>query len=134
MSNNILNEIIVLVTKGCESCEIAKNLVKKAVDKSDVDINLEIYDCTDSDSHFMSLAKLYLTDDFPTTIFVKRGIVISKIVGTTTVDEITKEINKCFKQPIGQFGLHIGFEDTPDSRNTIGSILFIDIDNLLLTW
>ena len=93
MSNN-LNEIILFTTEGCEGCKIAERLINKAIEQSGIDINFEVRPI--ENSIFGNLAKLYLIDDFPTALFSKRGKVVGKIVGTTTVDEIIKEINRCF--------------------------------------
>ena len=93
MSNN-LNKIILFTTEGCEGCKIAGRLIDKAIEQSNIDINFEVHPI--ENSIFGNLAKLYLIDDFPTALFSKRGKVVGKIVGTTTVDEIIKEINKCF--------------------------------------
>lgn len=89
----IRNDIYLFVTEGCEGCKIAKTLINNAIIQSNLSINLEVFD----NSIFTSLSKLYNVDDFPTAIFIKNGMPVGKIVGTTTVDEIIKEINRCFK-------------------------------------
>lgn len=94
MSNN-LNEIILFTTAGCEGCKIAEKLINKAIEQSNINIDFEVHPI--ENSIFGNLAKLYLIDDFPTALFNKRGKVVGKIVGTTTVDEIIKTINECFK-------------------------------------
>lgn len=91
--NKDSNEIILFTTEGCEGCKIAKTLINNAIIQSNLSINLEVFD----NSIFTTLSKLYNVDDFPTAIFIKNGMPVGKIVGTTTVDEIIKEINRCFK-------------------------------------
>ena len=44
----------------------------------------------------ISQKNLELLQATATQLIVKRGKVVGKIVGTTTVDEIIKEINRCF--------------------------------------
>lgn len=86
------NDIYLFITEGCEGCKIAKTLINNAIIQSNLSINLEIFD----NSRFTTLSKLYKIDDFPTAIFIKNGMPVGKIIGTTTVDEIIKEINRCF--------------------------------------
>lgn len=95
MMNLKTNTITLFVTKGCEACNIAKNLLNTSIEKSKKSIELEVYDITD-DKPLSNIAKLYLIDDFPTAIFVKNGMVVHKVIGTSTVDELVKNINEIF--------------------------------------
>ena len=91
---NNLNEILLFTTEGCEGCKIAKKLINKAIEQSDKNISFDV--CPIEHPIFENLAKLYRIDDFPTAIFNKTGKTVGKIIGTTTVNEIIKEINRCF--------------------------------------
>lgn len=95
MNNDDLNTIYLFITEGCEGCKIAERLVNEAVETSDIKISFEV--CNIKHESFCNLAKLYGIDDFPTALFVKKGLPVGKIIGTTTVNEIVKEINRCFK-------------------------------------
>lgn len=94
MNNNDLNTIYLFITEGCEGCKIAKRLVNEAVEISNTKINFEV--CNIKYESFFNLAKLYGIDDFPTALFVKGSSPVGKIIGTATVNEIIKEINRCF--------------------------------------
>lgn len=93
--NNTENKIYLFTTEGCEGCKIAENLFNKAIDKSDINIKFEVVCC--NTDYLFQVSKLYYIEDFPTAVFVKNGINVSRIIGTTTVNEIVKTINECFK-------------------------------------
>ena len=92
---NKSNSIYLFTTEGCEGCRIAENIFNKAIDKSNISLNFEVVCC--NTDYLFQVSKLYQIDDFPTAVFVKHGLTIAKIVGTTTVSEILKTINECFK-------------------------------------
>lgn len=93
MSATTNNDIFIFVTEGCESCKIAENLTRKAIEESNISINLEVVNPFKQEH---SVAKL-LIDDFPTTMFIKRGKVIETVIGTNSVKELVNIINECFK-------------------------------------
>lgn len=84
-----MNTLILITTKGCESCSIMHGLVRSAIELSDCDVNFEVNDR----EYFESEIADYNVTDFPTLLFFKDNKYIKKEVGTSPVRTIQKWFN-----------------------------------------
>lgn len=94
-----MNTIRLIITNGCIGCNIAKNLIKKAIDllaytQINVEINVEIIDHLDE--NYRNFIREYAINDFPTIIFMKGDTVMSIHTGTMAVPQIIHEIKLWF--------------------------------------
>lgn len=95
--NQKSNLIELFVVEGCEACNIAERLIRKAIIQSKrEDVEIEIVDISDKHNDFTGIVRKFLFDDCPTIIFVKDGLTKEQIVGTRTVDEFVALIHKHF--------------------------------------
>lgn len=85
------NRVLVITTEGCEACEFMQRIVAKAYSEAKVeDTSLGIYDFQDKEIE--NLIEQENVIDFPTTLLIKDGLTICKIVGTMTKDELIEKI------------------------------------------
>ena len=88
-------KIIVVTTKGCEACNIAEKLIRKAMNNVNIqDIEFNTIDCLDLKYNmFVDLGELY---DFPTTLIIKDNIIVEKYTGTIPLNILEKKIKEWF--------------------------------------
>lgn len=72
-------KILILTTRGCEGCSIAKRNIELAISQTSTKIELECKDWKEEDSNFIKKHKI---KDFPTAIYFVDDKVIHKAVGT----------------------------------------------------
>lgn len=72
-------KILILTTRGCEACNIAKRNVELAISQTSTEIELEYKDWKEENSNFIKKNKI---KDFPTAIYFIDDKVIHKAVGT----------------------------------------------------
>lgn len=89
------NLVMLITTNGCEACHIAKRLIEKAISCVEIDIRFEIVDCLDP--YYWNFIKENNVTDYPTTLYIVDDIVKDKTIGTRTVYNIVKKLNKVFK-------------------------------------
>lgn len=90
-----MNTIRLIITNGCIGCDIAKNLIKKAIDLlPNKPINVEIIDHLDE--NYRNFIREYAIDDYPTIVFMKGNTVMSIHSGTMAVPQIIHEIKLWF--------------------------------------
>lgn len=91
-----MNDTIILVTtKGCEACNIMNNIIRQAINKSTfTHITLKVIDCLDK--QYRTKLNRYLVHDYPTALFCRDNEVITKFIGTHTVDFMSDAIKYWF--------------------------------------
>lgn len=63
-----MNKIILITTKGCEGCTIARNSIKDAISKTKKSITFEEKDITEVNKEFI---KTFRIEDFPAILLFK---------------------------------------------------------------
>jgi hypothetical protein len=91
-----MNRIKLITTEGCYACEIAKNLLEKAVNLVSDPINVEIVDAFDEKTRDFIQEYGLAIGDFPTMIFIRGDKVMSIHTGTMAVPQIIHEIRVYF--------------------------------------
>lgn len=88
------NKILLITTKGCDGCTIAKRNIFQALSNTSKKINLEIRDCEE-------LTKTYIRKlgikDFPAIILLKDDEIKVKYVGSVPTIVILRWIDVHFK-------------------------------------
>ncbi len=74
-----MNKILIITTKGCEGCQIAKYNVEQAINNSKKQIELEVKDCSEVDKKFIYIRKV---SDFPTVFYFIDDAIIHKTIGS----------------------------------------------------
>ena len=70
---------MLITTKGCLGCTIARNSIKDAINKTKKSITFEEVDCNDVSKKFL---KLFEITDFPTILFFKDEKLKVKKIGS----------------------------------------------------
>lgn len=73
------NKILLITTKGCEGCAIAKENIKLAITQSSKNIELEVVDKDEVKKDFVIANKI---KDFPTTFYLINERVVHKSIGS----------------------------------------------------
>ena len=89
-----MNEILLITTKGCAACTIMRRLITEAINESHKSITFKERDVKDADITFL---KDNIVTDFPTTFFIKDGIVKYRYTGTNPKVVILRWIDIHFK-------------------------------------
>ena len=89
-----MNRILLVTTKGCAACLIMNRLLNQAIEESHKSIALEVKDIKKVDTMFLRDNKV---TDFPTTFFIKDGVVKFRYTGTNPVTVIHRWIDIHFK-------------------------------------
>lgn len=89
-----MDKIVLITTKGCEGCAIMRNSIKQALALTKKEVDFEEKDVEDIDKKQRS--KLILKD-FPTTLFVRKGTIFRKEVGTRPYIVVLRWIDIDFK-------------------------------------
>ena len=89
-----MNKIVLITTKGCAGCNIMHRLIREALKSTSKKIEFSIRDKDEVGKKW--LAQNQITD-FPTTIFIKDGIIKFKYVGTNPAIVILRWIDVYFK-------------------------------------
>lgn len=88
-----MNRVVVIVTEGCEACAFMQRIVAKAYNEAKIeDTSIGVYNFDEREVE--NLIKENNITDFPTTLFIKNGTVIDKIIGTETKEEVIEKMNK----------------------------------------
>lgn len=93
-----MNDVIkIITTEGCIGCEIAKNLVNKAINQSMfTHVKLETIDCFDK--NYREFINYYNIHDYPAIIFMRNNEVLFIHIGTMPVPQIIDEIKHWYKK------------------------------------
>lgn len=78
-TENQINKVILVTTKGCAGCAIVRKLIDEAITMYHGKVEFEEKDISDIDRSFI---KKHNICDFPTTILVKNYNVMFKFTGT----------------------------------------------------
>lgn len=90
-----MNRIVLITTEGCAGCEIMKRIVSSAyLDAKIENVSFGCYDFKEVEVEH--LVKDNNITDFPTTLFIKEGSVVDKIVGTCPYAEVMNKLKTCF--------------------------------------
>lgn len=63
-----MNKIILITTKGCEGCVIARNNIKEAIKSTSKKVSLEIRDCEEATKKYI---RTFGIRDFPAILLFK---------------------------------------------------------------
>lgn len=74
-----MNKILILTTKGCEACTIAKNNVDIAIKQTGKQIELEIKDWREEGRNFVDM---YRIKDYPAVLYFIDNKLVNKAIGT----------------------------------------------------
>ena len=74
-----MNKIMLITTKGCEGCTIARNSIKDAINQTKKSITFEEKDTTEVSNKFLRLFKI---EDFPAILFFKYKKLKFKRIGS----------------------------------------------------
>lgn len=92
-----MNKILILTTKGCEACNIARHNITAAIVQCDSIDNIEVEtkDWHDEKRDFIAAHKV---KDFPTVFYMLDERVVSKSVGTYPIPVYIRWIDMYFKK------------------------------------
>ena len=68
ITKRIMNRIMLITTKGCEGCTIARNSIKDAISQTKKSISCEEIDVNEVNKKFL---KTFDIEDFPAILFFK---------------------------------------------------------------
>ena len=88
-----MNKIILITTKGCEACHIAKQHLDSAIFQSSKEITREVKDRDEA----KELVKQNRIKDFPAILYVVDDIIKYKVVGTFPTTVYLRWIDMYFK-------------------------------------
>lgn len=89
-----MNKILLIKTKGCESCEIVEHNIKEIIDSNKkYNCVLEVIDKNNCNKVFLKQNKI---TDFPTVIFYKDDTIKFKFVGNYPIIVIIQWIHNFF--------------------------------------
>lgn len=74
-----MNKILIITTKGCEACEIAKRNLEIAILQCNADVTIETKDYNDVDKYFL---KKNGVKDYPTVFYIVDDKVSHKAIGS----------------------------------------------------
>lgn len=84
------NKILVITTKGCESCYKLDKLINEALSITKKEVEYIKQDVSEVDKNFIKQHKI---EDFPTTFLIKNGIIKFKFTGTRPAIVIARWID-----------------------------------------
>ena len=73
------NKVILITTKGCEGCAIARKLIKEAIDDHSKTISFEQQTLAEFGRRRLTEMKI---KDFPAILFYKDDVLVHKHIGT----------------------------------------------------
>lgn len=82
-------KILLITTKGCEGCRIMDNIIQKALDSYEKQVDYEIKDKENIDIEF--LKKHHITD-FPTTILYQNNLIVFITAGTKPAEQLRRDM------------------------------------------
>ena len=89
-----MNKIVLVTTKGCESCNIMHKSIKQALECTSKKIEYVTKDVMELTKEEKSKLKTY---DFPTTLFYKNNRITRREVGTRPYIVVVRWIDVDFK-------------------------------------
>ena len=89
-----MNKIVLVITKGCEGCNIMHKSIKQALDCTSKKIEYVTKDVMELTKEEKSKLKTY---DFPTTLFYKNDRITRREVGTRPYIVVVRWIDVDFK-------------------------------------
>lgn len=72
-------KVLLITTKGCEACNIVKDLIQKALKIYGKEVEYEVKDKDEVDKKFLST---YHVTDFPSTLLIENDMVVFNFSGT----------------------------------------------------
>ena len=82
-------KILLITTKGCEGCRIMDNIIQKALDGYEKQVDYEIKDKDNIDIEFL---KKHHINDFPTTILYQNNLIVFITAGTKPADQLRRDM------------------------------------------
>ena len=82
-------KVLLITTKGCEGCRIMDNIIQKALDSYEKQVDYEIKDKDNIDIEFL---KKHHINDFPTTILYQNNLIVFITVGTKPADQLRRDM------------------------------------------
>ena len=89
-----MNKVTLITSEGCLGCEVMKNSIKEAIDKTKVDIVVEEMDITKVNKRFIVE---YHIEDTPCAIFFKNDKFLFKKIGSVPEIVVIQWINVHYK-------------------------------------
>ena len=89
-----MNKILIITTKGCEGCYIAKENITAALTQTSKTIEVEDKDWHDIKRDFLHEHKI---KDYPTVIYLVNGRIVHKSIGTYPIPVYLRWIDIYFK-------------------------------------
>lgn len=90
-----MNKILIITTKGCEACEIAKHNIEIAVMQASANITIQTEDWQNVSKDLISKNRI---NDFPTVLYLIDKNVINKAVGSYPSAVYLRWIDMYFKK------------------------------------
>lgn len=82
-------KILLITTEGCEACRIMDNIIQKALDNYEKQVDYEIKDKDTIDIEFL---KKHHINDFPTTILYQNNLIVFITAGTKPADQLRRDM------------------------------------------
>ena len=95
-----MNRIMLITTKGCEGCTIARNSIKDAISQTKKSISFEEIDVNEVNKKFL---KTFDIEDFPAILFFKDKKLKFKRIGSVPSIVILRWIDINFNQIVSFF-------------------------------
>ena len=89
-----MNKVTLITSEGCLGCEVMKNSIKAAIDKTKVYLYIEEMDINKVNKNFI---KHFHIDDTPCAIFFKDDKYLFKKIGSVPTVVVVQWINVHFK-------------------------------------
>ena len=89
-----MNKVTLITSEGCLGCEVMKNSIKAAIEKTKVDLYIEEMDINKVNKNFI---KKFHIDDTPCAIFYKDDKYLFKKIGSVPSVVVVQWINVHYK-------------------------------------
>ena len=89
-----MNKVTLITSEGCLGCEVMKNSIKAAIDKTKVDLYIEEMDINNVNKGFI---KKFHIDDTPCALFFRDDKYLFKKIGSVPTVVVVQWINVHYK-------------------------------------
>ena len=82
-------KVLLITTEGCEGCRIMDNIIQKALNDYEKQVDYEIKDKDNIDIEFL---KKHHINDFPTTILYQNNLIVFITAGTKPAEQLRRDM------------------------------------------
>lgn len=89
-----MNKVTLITSEGCLGCEVMRNSIKEAIEKTNVSLKIEEMDISNTSKKFI---KEFHIEDTPCAIFFKGDKYLFKKIGSVPTVVVVQWINVHYK-------------------------------------